>query len=164
MDNKRFEDCPVLAERVSSSRAAMMSNIPQPALSRRIRAQEALRIAVPHLLSLDFCVDWTAPLSEGLGPLPTKPRIANVLDIAPRLAVQRLAGPNDRHRAGAASAACSLEPYVRIQHGRRPAQARPGRPGGAWRCAPKLEAETVPPRVKAARRSPSHHSTKKETV
>lgn len=44
-------------------------------------AQEAVRIALPHSLSLNFFPDWLTSLVETLGPLPTKLRVGNVLDV-----------------------------------------------------------------------------------
>lgn len=44
-------------------------------------AQEAVRIAIPHTLSLTFFPGWLTSLIEFLGPLPTKLRVGNVLDV-----------------------------------------------------------------------------------
>lgn len=44
-------------------------------------AREAVRIALPHTLSLNFFPDWLTSLNEILGPLSTTLRVGNVLDV-----------------------------------------------------------------------------------
>lgn len=44
-------------------------------------AQEAVRIALPHTLSLNFFPEWLTSLNEIIGPVSTTLRVGNVLDV-----------------------------------------------------------------------------------
>lgn len=62
-----------LMGRIGALRSSETSNL--------VDAQEAVRIALPHTLSLNFFPDWLTSLIETLGPLPTKLSVGNVLDV-----------------------------------------------------------------------------------
>lgn len=62
-----------LMDRIGALRSSQTSDLED--------AQEEVRIALPHTLSLNFFPDWLTSLIEILGPLHTKLRVGNVLDV-----------------------------------------------------------------------------------
>lgn len=50
-------------------------------MARSINAHEAVRITLPHSLSLDFFPQWLTSLVPAMGPVVTQLKVGNVLDV-----------------------------------------------------------------------------------